>query len=234
MNEVDLGSDGKKINGKKHTEMTFNITNNSWINNGLILLAQNLEEWLEDKVGVDFYDDCVTISGREEELYNSISQALHNLAAEGTYNFSTAFKIINNDVNANYTKPKSYPDKKGDGKVSIEILDSERKLLKDKKQSDAKKQQIWKMRMSYFGSEDNYLKIGLDLKDHGVFEKSRKNNDRKEICPICGMSTDILIEMKQFLNPLSREHHNNVVDGVSTDIRKKAKACPKCIILCYF
>lgn len=234
MNEVDLESDGKKNNGKEDTEMSLNITNNSWINNGLIALAQNLRVWFEDKVDVEFYEDYISISGREEELYNSISQALHNLAAEGTYNFSTAFKIINNEVNANYTKPKSYPDKKGDGKVSIEILDSERKLLKDKKQSDAKKQQIWKMRMSYFGSEDNYLKIGLDLKDHGVFEKSRKNNDRKEICPICGMSTDILIEMKQFLNPLSSEHHNNVVDGVSTDIRKKAKACPKCIILCYF
>ena len=234
MIEVDLESEGKKNDDKEYTEMTLNITNNSWINNGLIALAQNLREWFEDKVDVEFYEDYISISGREEELYNSISQALHNLAAEGTYNFSAAFKIINNEVNANYTNPKPYPDKKGDGKVSIEILDSERKLLKDKKQSDAKKQQIWKMRMSYFGSEDNYLKIGLNLKDQGVFEKLRKNKDRKEICPICGMTTDILIEMKQFLNPLSSEHHNNVVDGVSTDIRKKAKTCPKCVILCYF
>lgn len=234
MNEVDLESGGKKNNGKEHTEMTLNITNNSWINTGLIALAQNLREWFEDKVDVEFHEDYISISGREEELYNSISQALHNLAAEGTYNFSTAFKIINNEGNANYTKPKPYPDKKGDVKTTREILDFERKILKDKKQSDGKKQQIWKMRMSYFGSEDNYLKIGLNLKDQGVFEKLRKIKDRKEICPICGMTTDILIEMKQFLNPLSSEHHNNVVDGVSTDIRKKAKTCPKCVILCYF
>ena len=234
MNEVDLETGGKKNNGKEHTEMTLNITNNSWINTGLIALAQNLREWFEDKVDVEFHEDYISISGREEELYNSISQALHNLAAEGTYNFSTAFKIINNEGNANYTKPKQYPDKKGDVKTTREILDSERKILKDKKQSDGKKQQIWKMRMSYFGSEDNYLKIGLNLKDQGVFEKLRKIKDRKEICPICGMTTDILIEMKQFLNPLSSEHHNNVVDGVSTDIRKKAKTCPKCVILCYF
>jgi glutaminase len=128
MNEVDLESVGKKNNGKEHTEMTLNITNNSWINTGLIALAQNLRGWFEDKVDLEFHEDYISISGREEELYNSISQALHNLAAEGTYNFSTAFKIINNDVNANYTKPKPYPDKKGDGKVSIEIFDSERKL----------------------------------------------------------------------------------------------------------
>ncbi len=234
MTEVDLESDGKKNNGKEHTEMTLNITNNSWINNGLILLAQNLREWFKGKLDVEFYEDYISISGREEELYNSLSQALHNIAAEGTYNFSTAFKIINNESSADYTEPKAYPDKKGDGKATMEILDSERKILKDKKQYDGKKQQIWKMRMSYFGSEDNYLKIGLNLKDQGVFEKFKKNKDRKEICPICGMSTDILIEMNQFLNPLSSEHHNNVVDGVSTDIRKKAKACPKCIILCYF
>lgn len=234
MNEVDLETGGKKNNGKEHTEMTLNITNNSWINTGLIALAQNLREWFEYKVDVEFHEDYISISGREEELYNSISQALHNLAAEGTYNFSTAFKIINNEGNANYTKPKQYPDKKGDVKTTREILDSERKILKDKKQSDGKKQQIWKMRMSYFGSEDNYLKIGLNLKDQGVFEKLRKIKDRKEICPICGMTTDILTEMKQFLNPLSSEHHNNVVDGVSTDIRKKAKTCPKCVILCYF
>ena len=234
MNEVDLETGGKKNNGKEHTEMTLNITNNSWINTGLIALAQNLREWFEYKVDVEFHEDYISISGREEELYNSISQALHNLAAEGTYNFSTAFKIINNEGNANYTKPKPYPDKKGDVKTTREILDFERKILKDKKQSDGKKQQIWKMRMSYFGSEDNYLKIGLNLKDQGVFEKLRKIKDRKEICPICGMTTDILIEMKQFLNPLSSEHHNNVVDGVSTDIRKKAKTCPKCVILCYF
>lgn len=234
MTEVDLESDGKKNNGKEHTEMTLNITNNSWINKGLILLAQNLREWFKGKLDVEFYEDYISISGREEELYNSLSQALHNIAAEGTYNFSTAFKIINNESSADYTEPKAYPDKKGDGKATMEILDSERKILKDKKQYDGKKQQIWKMRMSYFGSEDNYLKIGLNLKDQGVFGKFKKNKDRKEICPICGMSTDILIEMNQFLNPLSSEHHNNVVDGVSTDIRKKAKACPKCIILCYF
>jgi len=234
MTEVYLKSDGKKNNDKGHTEITLNITNNSWINNGLIILAQNLREWFEDKVDVEFYEDYISISGGEEELYNSISQALHNLAAEGTYNFSTAFKIINNESSASYTVPKAYPDKKGDGKVTIEILDSERKLLKDKKQSDGKKQQIWKMRMSYLGLEPNYLKIGLDLKDQDVFEKLRKNKDKKEICPICGMSTAILIEMKQFFNPLSSEHHNNLVDGVSTNIRKNAKACPKCIILCYF
>jgi len=245
MTEVDLESDGKKNNDKEHTEMTLNITNNSWINNGLIILAQNLREWFEDKVDVEFYEDYISISGQEEELYNSISQALHDIAAEGTYNFSTAFKIINNESNASYTEPKAYPDKKGDGKVTIEILDSERKLLKDKKQSDGKKQQIWKMRMSYFGSEDNYLKIGLDLKDQDVFEKLRKFKSGKNVCPICGMSSNTIINMGQRFNPFSGEHHNNIIEGFKYDDKNRrfnpathgrelVQACPKCIVLCYF
>ena len=127
----------------------------------------------------------------------------------------------------------------------MEILDSERKILKDKKQYDGKKQQIWKMRMSYFGSEDNYLKIGLNLKDQDVFQKLRKNKDKKEICPVCGSPTNKLINMGPYFNPFSGEHHNNIIEGFKYDNKNRrfnpathgrnlVQACPKCIILCYF
>ena len=237
MNELELEGENED-NAKEHLGLNFNITNNAWINSGLITLAQHLNRIIEEdprfEVDIEFNSDNIFVKGMNDSPYAVISQAIHNIAARGTYNFSTAFKIINNKSGANYTEPKVFPNQKDDIKATIEIFDSEREILKDNKQSDGKKQQIWKMRMSYFGSKDNYLKIGLNLKDQSVFKKLREFKDGKEMCPICGMPSNTLIEMKQFFNPLSSEHHNNVVEGVSTDIRKKVKACPKCIILCYF
>lgn len=33
---------------------------------------------------------------------------------------------------------------------------------------------------------------------------------------------------------MTSEHHNNVIEGYSKDIRQKISICPKCIFLCYF
>ncbi|ATZ60995.2 MAG: hypothetical protein BME93_02385 [Methanosarcinales archaeon Met12] len=224
--------------GNQNKTLILNSTNNSWVNNGLIALVQEvrkINELSEDETNIELNEGHILISSEDSEsLYGCISQALHNIAAKGTYNFSTAFKIINKESNASYAPPKEYPALKGEVKNTMGILDSERKILKDKNHSDGKRQQIWKMRMNYLGSEDNYLGIGLNLKNHGDFKKLRELKDGNEICPVCGMATSTLIEMKQFFNPLSSEHHNNIVEGFSTDIRKKVKSCPKCIILSYF
>ena len=234
--EVAAVENGADTGEKDEEKIDLNLTSNAWINNGLIALSQDLGEWSEDKVSVKFNGDSITISGQKDELYGLISQSLRTLSAKGTYNFSTSFKIINKEAGATYSPPKDYPNKKGDLEKTFDILEKERELLKKRNIPNKKKQKIWKMRMSYFGSEENYLKIGLNLGDTDDFKKFKENKNKKfkYICPLCGMPTSTLIEMKQFFNPLSSEHHNNVVEGFSTDIRKKVKACPKCIILSYF
>jgi len=179
MNESVL--EGKNNdNTMEHIELNFNITNNAWINSGLITLAQNLNRIIEEypglEVNVGFNYDGFSVTRRNDSPCDIISQAIHNIAARGTYNFSTAFKIINDESGANYTKPKSYPNQKEDFQDTIEILDVERKILKDNRYSDtSKNQKIWKMRMSYLAdpkyARKNYLDIGLNLKNQNIFKK---------------------------------------------------------------
>ena len=133
MNELELEGENED-NVKEHLGLNFNITNNAWINSGLITLAQHLnriiEEDLRFEVDIEFNSDNIFVKGMNDSPYAVISQAIHNIAAGGTYNLSTAFKIINNKSGANYTKPKEYPNQKGDVKATIEIFDSERKIVK--------------------------------------------------------------------------------------------------------
>ncbi len=214
----------------------FYVTTNPWINNGLFILAQKIKEQASNSgepIEVTYGNDKITIKNPNNVL-NSVAIALHDLAAEGTYNFSTTFKIINIDRDGKYQPPKQYPDQEGENKKTIDILDDERDVLKNKNQKVDKKQQIWKQRVSYFGSYDNYLTIGLHLKDEDVFTKLQNFSDGGKNCPVCGSMTNSLTDIKQFSNPLSGEHHNNIVEGTSPNIRKTVSACPKCVILTYF
>lgn len=227
---------------RKNIEITFSTTNNPWVNNGLTALVQGLKTDFEDKIRISTSHGHVTISG-DDKVHAYIAQTLHNLAATGTYNFSTSFKIINEACGSTYTPPKDYPNKKGERKKTIDIQEHERAELKRQNITDTKKnQQIWKMRLSYLGSEDNYLKIGLNLYSDPLYKRIIHQSAGKDICPVCGMPTNILEDVKSFFNPFAGEHHNNVLDGYSydqkdgfrtTDIRRSIKCCPKCTLLSY-
>lgn len=215
----------------------FYVTTNPWINNGLFILAQKIKEQAGNSgepIEVIYGNDKITIKSPNNVL-NSVAIALHDLAAEGTYNFSATFKILNNARNGNYSPPKQYPDQIDDFKRTLAILDDERIFLrKERKMQNVKKdQQIWKKRMSFFGDEEKYLKLGLKIKDHEDFKKFKNFSNGKNICPICGMRTNSFINVKEFFSPLSGDHHNNSVEG-TTDMRGNVKACPKCVILAYF
>jgi len=217
-------------------EIKFYSTNNPWTNNGMIILAQEMKRYYEDEVEVIFDTDCVLLKSNDKnkEITEYITEAMQTLAF-GTYNFSTAFKVISNDKTLDATyQPPDYPRKKGDAKKTDDINEEERKFLKKKGYSDnKKKQQIWKMRMSYFGSEDIYLKMGLKFKEQPLFKKLVSYEKGKNICPLCGMPSKTMEDVKEFFNPLFGEHHNNEVDGIGAT-RKKAKICPKCATLSYF
>ena len=52
----------------EYDEITLNVTNNPWINNGLIVFCKILMEWFEDEVDEKPNEDCVFLSGRVEEV----------------------------------------------------------------------------------------------------------------------------------------------------------------------
>lgn len=220
-------------------KITFYSTSNAWVNNGLIIMAQKMDYGYENEIEVKYFDDSISFKSLTDmSITNFIAETMQTLASKGTYNFSTAFKVLNNndELGSSYQPPKEYPMKKGEAKGEvIKITDKERKFLKKRSYTNYKeKQQVWKMRMSYFGTEKNYLDIGLNLKDHNSFKKLISYENGKNLCHLCGIPSKTLIDMTQSSNPIFGEHHNNEPEGISSDIRKKAKICPKCITLCYF
>lgn len=223
--------------GVKMDEIKFYSTNNPWANNGMIIMAQEMQRYYEDEIEVIYHNDGVLLkaSNEDKKITDYIAEAMHTLAGAGTYNFSATFKILNNneELDSNYQPPKEYPTKKGEAKGEIiEITDREREFLK-KFNDNKKKQQVWKMRMSYFGKDDkSYLDLGINIKEHSSFKKLISFEKGKNICPLCGMPSKAMEDVKEFFNPLFGEHHNNELDGIGAT-RKKAKICPKCTILSY-
>lgn len=222
----------------KMKDITFYLTNNAWTNNGLIIMARIMKNY-ENEVELKYDSEYISFKSRTDKpVTDYIAHAMHTLAGRGTYNFSTSFKILNSsdEINSNYQPPNEYPTKKGEAKKeSIEITDKERDFLKKNKITDnKKKQQVWKMRMSYFGKDDkSYLDLGINFKDNSSFKKLISFQKGRNICPLCGMPSKTMEDVKEFFNPLFGEHHNNEVEGIGA-IRKKARICPKCVTLSYF
>lgn len=217
-------------------ELIFNITNNPWINNGIIRLIIELESNFSNKINIQMSKNSINLSSKDEnDILNYVDKAIYHLASTGTYNFSQAFKIINKHSGANFTPPSHYPTVIGEAKNKIEISEDDKKVLKENSnQPTDKNQQIWKMRLSYLGSEKNYLGYGLDFKSSSEFKKLESNENTKNICPSCGLISKNMIDNKQYFNPLSNEHHNNEIEGVSSNIRKTIKLCPNCVTSAFF
>jgi len=113
-------------------EITFYSTNNAWVNNGLVAMAQIMRNY-DKKVEIIWSDDSISFKSLEKPVTDYIAQAMQTLAGKGTYNFSTAFKLLNNsnEIGSSYQPPKEYPTHKGESKgESIEITDNEREFLK--------------------------------------------------------------------------------------------------------
>lgn len=213
-------------------EIEFNITNNAWINNGIIRLVIELETNFSEKIDIQLSKNSVKMSSKENtDILEYINKSIKHLASTGTYNFSQALKIINKYSDANFTPPSQYPKIKGEAKKEMEISEEDKKVLKENSNLPRdKKQQIWKMRLSYLGSEDNYLNYGLDLKSTDAFKKLESNESSGNICNNCGLISKKMLDNKQYFNPLSNEHHNNEVEGFSLNMRKTIKLCPNCVI----
>lgn len=223
------------------SKIEFSVTPNPWINNGLIKLALQLQLSESDASVIIHPDKVIIESDANKKLDVLLCEALHNSAADGTYNFSASLKFLNNrNQRSGYSTPKPYPNSIEDFSKTIEITDGEREILKKEKNeaNPQKKQKVWKQRMSFIASgryaKKNYLDIGLNLQKENKFVASLFDFNGKKTCPLCGHKTSKLIKVQQQFNPLTSEHHNNVVEGYSKDIRQNISACPKCLFLCYF
>lgn len=214
-------------------EITFNITNNAWINNGISRMINIMENHFQDKVNISVSKTQVVLSSNEN-IYDYLCDAINYLAAYGTYNFSHAFKIINKESDNNYIPLKNYPTTKDDLKEEIEIDENDVKILKKHNIESKKKQKVWKMRLSYFGKPDNYLKLGINSKDNEGYKKILNNDNGKTLCFTCGTLSRNMLDSKQFFNPFLNEHHNNEIEGTSKNIRKKNKLCPNCFLMAHF
>lgn len=213
--------------------ITFDITNNAWINNGLVRLVHELEKHFPNEVLIIKENNEVTlVSNNDYEVQYYLNEVIRFLAIDGTYNYAQVFKLLNKHLNCSYSPPFNYPSKKGDAKKKEKISNEYRKELKNfDKRSFTSSEQIWKMRSSYLGSEDNYLKWGLDFLSSDFYKKLDSNENKNNVCINCGNHSKNMIEVKQFFNPLLNEHHNNELEGFSTNFRKKIKFCPNCAIL---
>lgn len=212
--------------------ITFSVTNNPWINNGLVRLVYEFEKHFSNEILIKKEDNCVEfISNACEDIEFYINQVIYLLASDGTYNYGQVFKLINKYLDGSYSPPFEYPKEKGDAKKKENIPKEYIKSLKEYyKGNFSSKEQIWKMRNSYLGSEDNYIKYGLDFKSSEFFNKLISNESKNNLCPTCGNLSKNMVDVKQFFNPLLNEHHNNEIEGFGA-FRKKVKFCPKCATL---
>lgn len=208
-------------------EMVFDLTNNAWINNGFCRLANFIENNFADKIFVSISHSSIVFKS-EENILEYIVRSIEYFAKDGTYNISQAFKIINKHSDSKY-KFSDFPEK-GQFKQTMQISEHDKKILKDYSNIPARgKQQIWKMRASYFGSNtNNYLNYGLNFKSSDLFSNLVNDDVKKNNCINCGNFFNKSMESKQSFNPLLNEHHNNKIDGFSSNSRKKVKLCPTC------
>lgn len=213
--------------------LKFYITNNAWINNGLVRLNYEFEKNYPREILIKKEHNSIEFtSNTNEGVEYYLSNIIKFLASDGTYNYAQVFKLINKYLNTKMSPPSKYPEKKGDAKKKFKISkDSRDKLKKYDKRSFNSSEQIWKMRSSYFGSEDNYINFGLNFDSSIFFKKLIENEFIGEICPNCGNKSSNMEDVNQYFNPLLNEHHNNEVEGFSKNFRKKQKFCPYCITL---
>jgi len=231
----------------RENDVQFNLTNNPWINNGLVRLALEIDIFSDD-VAVDFTENKITFMDvKAEKILKNVEKVINDLATQGTYNFNSNLKILKKYTNSSYSSPKNFPTEKKDKKKKIKIPKKERDLVEKEMQNVnlSSKEKIWKQRSSYIGSRTNkYFDIGLNFESQRLYDLFKENITDKNIkdnCPICGSPSRKLIsklKMQQSINPLAGEHHNNVVEEyshsknsfTSADIRKKIRGCPKCVL----
>lgn len=214
-------------------EIIFRVTNEPWTNLGILTLSQELSRQNMD-VQIAYQKDSISLKS-EKNLFEIISDALHNFVLKGTYNLNQSLKIINlNNQLSNYDFQKPTEDR--EKRENIEILSNEVRYLKEKKHNDtARKQQIWKKRLSYISNYGNYLKYGLKYRQSAEYKKFIRLEPGKENCSFCNLFYKV-INLKASFNPLVGEHHNNKIDGIdqSATGRLNIKICPICFTASLF
>lgn len=206
-------------------EITFNLTNNPWINNGLVRLIYELKNNENFNLEITKNSTSIQITS-DNNLLNYISEIFQYLASDGTYNFSQVIKKNNLEMEDIDIKPSViFPKEKTDCK---------KKVIVPSKNGGSKKEQEWKQRLSYLSNSKVYLSF-LDFSSHGLYHNFANEKTYNKLCMNCGEYTDVLEDSKPSINPWNGEHQNNEDEGVDTSKggRKKIKLCKKCLLLSY-
>ena len=200
----------------------------------MVRLIVELEDKFISELDITRENNSVIFNSKTNKpIEYYLNEVLKYLAAFGTFNFSQDLKNINKYLNDSFQPKHPYPitsdDAKEPFKISKDIRDEMKKV--DKNLKLPSKTQIWKRRLSYIDKKsDNYFNLGLNFKDSNDFTALIENTEKKNICPVCGSLSEKMIDIKQSINPLSNEHHNNKVEGFG-NLRLKNKFCPKCNFL---
>jgi|GEM_PF-2296245 len=232
--ETQLESEQHQVDDPNPSSCNLYLTSDAWINNGIVRLGLELKTLATHKIF--FETNGLKL---EKEAIEKIPDVLHKLAARGTYNFNTNLKRLNLVLRTSYSRIGEYPTTIREREKSVEIPKAERELFKAESNrtgiSINSKEKIWKKRNSFIFQQkpfDCYKKYGIEFRSTKEWNnlKMDLNGTNRYICPICGLNTGKLFDIKQSINPFNSEHHNNEIEGVSSNIRKNSKACSRCIV----
>lgn len=200
------------------TEIELKLTNNPWINNGIIRFYIELKK---KNTSINLTSKSITITSNKIE--KCIDNIIYELAYNGTHNLSGDLKFLKlNSSNVyQYKRPQSKKDLNKKRKICVE----DKQLLKES-EINIYSEKIWKQRLNYLGKSNEYVKYGLNFSKENIYKVLKDNKRSNKICPICG-NFSRLVDNKQFFNPLSNEHHNNKDEGYGGK-RYTLKICPFC------
>lgn len=221
---------------KNEEKISFKISNNPWINNGIFTLLKEAEFY--ENITVHKYETHIELEA--ENILQEISNILRSIASKGTYNLSQSLKTLNlrGGNSPQYGLEKTYPSRDKENKKVIDITKDDVKYLKAQNATNTKsKQQVWKQRTHYLSDYSNYTKFGMNLFNQKELKDLKKTNVKsKYICPFCNNEFESSLKIKLGFNPLVGEHHNNMIDGFdkSSQGRKNITSCPQCFIASLF
>ncbi len=214
--------------------ITFNITNDPWINNGIILFTQmvsNLSSILKPlevnshQISLKF-DETLDRNYIAEIIFKQIGIPLINKI----FTLTTPVKIINRKFESTINK---ITDKNGFIKIdeSINFTDEQSQFLQEKNIKNDKNSEIVRVRFNFLGLKKEFNKLQTEFKNDFVKILDQENiSKNSKICVICSSPYFKGDKLRQVIVPFLSGHHNLNIRGISGSTYD-LEGCPKCVLM---